>query len=149
MHVCITLLVNLLVEFENGEKRSVDLKKVEPEGDDFGEPQTYAAVLVVRATPLLYLSVFVIRYTCTIIVRDNYNGRPSDKLPLKTARGPPILIAAQTKWPGERALLVRSRVALIQEARRRRSGRLRPAPLRSGKGNSSVSTRRWRGYVAM
>ncbi len=36
MHVCITLLVNLLVEFENGEKRSVDLKKVEPEGDDLG-----------------------------------------------------------------------------------------------------------------
>ncbi len=37
--VCITFLVNLLVEFENGEKRSVDLKKVEPEGDGFNEPQ--------------------------------------------------------------------------------------------------------------
>ncbi len=38
--ICIvTCTVKLQVKFENGEERMMEMKKVEPEGDEFEEPQ--------------------------------------------------------------------------------------------------------------
>ena len=43
--------------------------------------------------------------------RDNYNGRPSAKRPIETAKVPSNSITAQTKWPDESVLPIRTQLA--------------------------------------